>query len=209
MTARSSEDSRGATRSGSVRFLQWLFLTSVVMTTLTLCAVHAPSRIKLLGLFAIAYGLLAGWNTGQLAHITGIHSRRIVAIVSFAVIIAGQVGMAVESYRLYHRFHAAELRRLYQSDPMASLMKHIPVPKQLGDQAQLKTTLEQNRQERDRKLAVLIRRKTSFSAYLRNRVSSLRLSQPWAVLLWAVDMALASAAGTFFAVRVANGNMPK
>ena len=201
MAARSPEVPPEAPRSVTPSYLQWLLLSSVAVFVLTLCAVHAPSRIKLLGLFAVAYGLLAGWGTGQLARISGIHSRRIVAIVSFGVIIAGQVGMALESHRLF----AAELRRQYQADPIAALLKQLPFPQQPKDQAKLKETIEQNRRERARRLAEL----TSFSAYLQHRVKSLSWSQPWAVLLWAVEVLLASAAGAFLAGRVASGDVPK
>ena len=46
-------------------WFSWLVLFVVGTATISLVAVYLPPRVKMLGLFAIGQGLVAGWLAGK------------------------------------------------------------------------------------------------------------------------------------------------
>src|SRR4051812_23375463 len=83
-------------------WLAWLVLSALAVGALALVGVHLPASLKKLGLFAIAFGLLAGWLSNEIRLRLGRPLGRalLMSAAVFALIAAGQVGMAVESARL-------------------------------------------------------------------------------------------------------------
>jgi len=59
MTDQPSESQSAQTNSKN-GFIQWLIVALILMTALSLLAVHLPERLKLLLVYAIVYGLISG-----------------------------------------------------------------------------------------------------------------------------------------------------
>ena len=176
--------------TGWLKIVQWLVMSAVVLTAMALAAAHLPSRIKLLVLFTMAYGLLAAWMLAWLSRVTNVSRGRPMSIVSCLLIAATCVGMVFESHRLY----AADKLRLRKQNPAAlmgnQLLKSSEVP------ADVKESFRQAEQEQQQL--------RSFPGYLRYRVSSLGLwSHPWPALFWGFEVILASLTGGWLFGRVA------
>ncbi len=101
------------------RLVSWVVLSAVALAVLMIAAVFLPPRLKLLGLFSIALGLIAGWLIGQLARRCRVHYRRIVFPVALIMTSLAIAGMIAESYRLWRN---AKIERLAQQadQPLAA-----------------------------------------------------------------------------------------
>jgi hypothetical protein len=140
-----------------------------------LAAAHAPGRVKLLGLFAVAFGLLAGSALGALARFLQVEQRTAMLPVAVILISAAQLGMALESWRVYR----AEVRETLQADVP------LPVPESL------KSSIREDRRR-------MMAERMSFPAWLRHRVSPLKVqSRPWPELLFGAELVLGIAAGVW------------
>jgi hypothetical protein len=181
-------------RRGSGWF-SWLVLFLVATAALSLAAVYLPARVKMLGLFAIGHGLVAGWIAARLATIFEFSpsSRRAAAGVVFLVIAAGQIGMAVESHRLYR----AEEQRIVAANPkrlailrMLQAVKTPDDPKTKQMAADVRKTLGVQ--------------DVSFADYLQFRVSDIGVhSHRLAEAIWILEIGLGSLAGTWIFRRLA------
>jgi len=87
----------------SSQFWNWIFLSVNLVTAVTLAAVHMPARIKLLGLYSILFGLIVGEVLARLSISFKINADRKMKVVVFAFLLASQVGLAVESSRMYNQ----------------------------------------------------------------------------------------------------------
>lgn len=157
-----------------VGYLQWVGLCVVGLTALTLLAAHAPGRIRLLVLFAIVLGALCGWGMSRAAEWLGIAPKSIVATGLAGVLLAAaQVGLTLESWRLY----VEDRRKEYFEDTKKGLLK--PLHEQVVE-----------------KLRPIFERETTFAAYLEHRVKNLgEWESPWPAVFWAVEILLGTAAG--------------
>lgn len=172
------------------RIGQWLLASTGAVAGLAVLAVHAPNRIKLLGLFAVAIGFLEGYGIGQFAQHGRVPSRRLVGLAAFAIIVAGQIGATWEAHRLYDR----TLREQYRADPTALFAGRVG----FEPGSAMAEILQETRRERAERLDRL----TSLSAYLKHRVSAVgSWSQPWPAVLWGAEILIAGAAGTWIALR--------
>ncbi|MGH7128997.1 MAG: hypothetical protein ACREJB_00275 [Planctomycetaceae bacterium] len=156
-----------------MRLLQWLLASSIVVTALAIAAAHVPGRFRLLGLFAVVFGLLCGRALAYLSRMLNLKRSRLVLLIAGLLIAAAEVGMTLESYRQFvaenERQLDAELRR--QNVP-AALLPAL---------------------RRD-----FLAERTSLSAYLTHRVSELGdWPMPWPAVLWSVEALLGVAAGTW------------
>jgi hypothetical protein len=176
-------------------WFSWLVLLLVATAALSLLAVYLPARVKMLGLFAIGHGLVAGGIAARLASIFELSpaSRGASAGVVFLVIVAGQIGMAVESHRLYR----AELERVVAANPkrravlrMLQSVKTPDDPKTKQLTADVRKTIGVH--------------DTSFADYLQFRVSEIGVhSHRLAEAIWILEIGLGSLAGTWIFRRLA------
>jgi len=153
----------------------------------------------MLGLFAIGHGLLAGWAAARLALAFDLPAAKAVwSAVVFAVILGGQVGMAVESHRLDR---AAEERAISANPKRAALLRMLesgkfpddPKSKQIADDAR-RTIGAQG---------------TSFADYLQFRVSALGIqSRPLAAAIWILEVGLGGLAGMWIFGWLTSHRMP-
>src|SRR3954462_16028723 len=79
----------------------WLLFAVIGLTALTLVFVHAPERIKLIGLYGVAYGLIAGWGLGLLAAKFHLPCTILSSTMASLLIIIGGMGLALESHRIW------------------------------------------------------------------------------------------------------------
>lgn len=185
------------------RFLKWLALGAVGLALLSFLAAHAPPRVKLLGLFAVGYGFLAGWGLSRLADLVDLSNRRVLISASLALILAGQLGLVWESHRLYE---VRERKRLETTaQPLFPQLLQQTAKLESGEDLDNLRTAEalasSLQQERQRVLA----ERTRFQNYLKHRVSALGdWPPPWPLVFWCVETFL----GTFVGVGVIHRMAP-
>jgi len=177
----------------------WLAVSLIGTVAVTLTAVHLPGRVKLIGLFAVGYGLLVGWGTSRLAATFRVRSRGLV--VSFALLLAfvGQLGMAFESHRLFSaRQRSAQKEQLKDSPMGRLLLRNID-----------SETPPDDPEQRKHYKAMREVLHPPFSAYLKYRTRaitqyypSLRdLPEQWPIVLWIVEGLLGTCAASVIAWR--------
>ncbi len=167
-----------------IRFFQWILLGGVALFVLGLVFVHAPQRVKLLGIFSIAYGAAAGGILAYLAKSFRIHFPTTAFVIAYLLIVVGLIGSTFQSWQIY----ASNLEERYAVDPTAMFLSKADGEQRL----QLQQLIEDQQKDRELQLAQL----TSFSAYLRQRVAALG---DWpaiaATSFWIVELLLAGFAG--------------
>ena len=173
------------------RFVRWLVASVLGVTVLTIVCVHAPGRIKLLGLFALGYGLLSGVWMSRMVQATGVNNARTATVLGAFLAAAGISGMALESHRLYE----SRLAREYEVDPNAVLASKTAIAGADDSRTDLESIFEESRQRRLERLAEI----SSFSAYLTYRTAGGRKQAtgwpgPWPWVLFASEVTIASAA---------------
>ncbi|HEX4070668.1 MAG TPA: hypothetical protein VHX68_05845 [Planctomycetaceae bacterium] len=176
-------------------WFSWLVLFLVATAALSLAAVYLPARVKMLGLFAIGHGLVAGGIAARLASIFELSSasRGATSGVVFLVIVAGQIGMAVESHRLYR----AEEERGVAANPKRLAVLRMLQSVKTPDDPKTKQMAADVRKT----LGV---RGTSFADYLQFRVSEIGVhSHRLAEAIWILEIGLGSLAGTWIFRRLA------
>jgi hypothetical protein len=173
----------------------WLLLVAIAAGALALAFAHLPPIFKKLGLFAVAYGSLVGLIGAWLAQFAPVLRRRpwVATAVVCLFALAGQVGVALESYRM-QRFDEQVRER---ADPQQQLARRLLESANEPADAKSKSTLDEFRRSREGP-------GSSFAEYLRFRVSDIGIRSKWAaVLFWAVEIGLGSlAAGWLFRRRM-------
>jgi hypothetical protein len=185
------ESTAAASRNG---WFSWLILFLVGTAAISLVAVYLPPRVKMLGLFAMGHGLLAGWLAARLAAMfIPTASKVVTSALVFLVILGGQVGMAVESHRVYR---AAEERGVAANPKRAAALRLLQSVK-LPDDAKSEKMIAETRK-------TIGANGTSFTDYLQFRVSELGVqSRRLAESIWIVEIVLGSLAGTWIFRRLA------
>jgi len=179
--------------------LSWLVLFLLATAAISLVAVHLPPRVKMLGLFAIGHGLLAGWAAARLAAVFDLTAAKGVwSAIVFVVILGGQIGMAVESNRLDR---VAEERAMAANPKRAALWRMLESGKFPDD--------PESKQIADDARRTIGARGTSFADYLQFRTSALGIkSRPLAAAIWILEIGLGSLAGTWIFGRLTSRRMP-
>ena len=161
-------------RRSVMHTLQWVGVCVIGVTAVTLLAAHAPARIRLLGLFAVAVGALCGWGMARGAEwlrVTMSPGRS--AILAGVVIATAQVGLTLESWRLF---------------TAAKHHEYLEAPKKEIPGFLVEAAMKERR--------LIFERETRFPTYLEHRVKNLGVSSsPWPLLLWIGEMILGTAAG--------------
>ncbi len=167
--------------------LAWLFAAVVGLTALSVAAAHAPPRIRLIGLFTIGFGLLAGWTLSFLAKQILPGPRRVVTWLAFPLIASATFGMTWES----HRQWTAAVERQRSGDKKASQLLD-----RLDSQSDLPADFKND-------LSQAVADKSGFTSYLRERTSALGAwKAPWPAVFWLCELLFGSLAGTWLARRM-------
>ncbi|MSR57446.1 MAG: hypothetical protein EXS05_07220 [Planctomycetaceae bacterium] len=185
----------------------WLVLGTLAVGLLFLASVHAPQRVKLPLITPVALGIAAGWGLGRWALARRLSVPKFVLIASFGLIAAGEIGVAVESYRLGKPELQRVVNRLaFQDDGLAHQIDRAFI-EQAGDPAtrdqfQRQSDLAQRRRqdELDRQQWLL-----TFAGYLEHRIPKAwgRWPNPWPAIFWGAEVLLASSLGAWLAWHIA------
>jgi|GEM_PF-2564172 len=197
------------------RLLLWLVIGAVVLAVAALAGGHAPPRIRLLGLFLIAWGAIGGWGLGSLARLLRLHFPGRVAVLGFLLLLAGQVGLAWESYRVYSQGPLKEVRLLqeqFRNDPSRAFVQQFREQQSQAAaddeeaaemQRRFEAELERVERIRNEKLDE-IRSRATFRAYLAHRVEAFGgWPAPWPALFWGMEALAGSILGAWIASRMA------
>jgi hypothetical protein len=171
--------------------VSWIVLLTITAAALAIAFAHFPPTFKKLGLLAVAYGVLVGGAGVWLAPSTA-RVRLRPWLWTFLVVIlavAGQIGIAVESFRLTR----AEEQRLERANPNQLLARRLLESVQEPPDAKSQASLDEFRRTH-------VRAGDSFGDYLEFRVSNLGIRSKWgAELFWAAEVVLGGlAAGWIF-----------
>ena len=164
----------------------WLVACLVVTTALSLVAAHVPSRVRLLGLFSVAFGLLLGWIVVQLTEkLKPGLSRRSFAVFAALLTLAGLIGSTCEIWRLDAATRKPSMNESLAMQ-MAEQMKESSPKEGEATPGPVNTLSE-----------VL---DTSFRRHLARRVRQLGdLKSPWPEILWVAEL-LAGTAASYWIV---------
>lgn len=181
-------------RSG---FLSWLIIGLILMTALSLLAVHLPERLKLILVYAVVYGLVAGAMLSTLAVKTGLTVTRGILLTIVILTIAGQ-GLVL--YLSHQRYQAATLRqfKLDQTtlviDRMFATGEPPEDPQARKEYDQVLEQFQAAKKERQEKKEHLLK----ISSYLEHRISPVaQLNAPWPLLFWLVELTLCCVAAVW------------
>jgi hypothetical protein len=192
--ALSNEPAAPDVRPAGGGMVSWIVLLTITATALAIAFAHFPPDFKKLGLLAVAYGVLAGlagvWLAPPAARTRFRPWLRTILVVILAV--AGQIGIAAESFRL----ERAEELRLERANPNQLLARRLLESAQEPPDAKSRASLDEFRRTH-------VRAGDSFGGYLQFRVSNLGIRSKWgAALFWAGEVVLgALAAGWIFSRR--------
>lgn len=155
--------------------LSWLAVCFIATTAMSLASAHAPPRVRLIGMFSVAFGLLAGWLIVRLALLIEFKpSPRLASVVAGLMSCLGLIGGAWETWRLevarqgdLAKERVAE-RLIEQSKTSPGASGTIPI-----DSSPL----------------------AGFRWYISRRTRQLgRWPSPWPELFWLVELLLGTAA---------------
>ncbi|MFK7776781.1 MAG: hypothetical protein QM501_01505 [Gimesia sp.] len=169
-------------------FLQWLIVSGILITALSILAVHLPERLKLLLVYAIVYGLISGGVLTTLALKFGLPLKKTIILAIICLIISGQ---SLVLYLSHQRYQEATLKRfkadqtLFAIDRMFATGEPPEDPKARKEYEQVLKQYQAaklDRKEKEQNLLLI-------SSYLQHRISSVaNLKTPWPQLFWLVEL---------------------
>jgi hypothetical protein len=191
--------------------LVWFVIGTIAIAVLFSASVHVPQRIKLPGLSGIVLGVLAGWGLGWWAASKNLRRPAVLAVLTWAMIAAGEVLAAIETHQLgirpekpnakpetIQRDMLTEGMRQYYSEEPDDLtedeLARWREGRDLFERGEKK--LEQAREE--------VRLHRSFYGYLANRMDPKKWGKwtyPWPALFWGAEVILGSTLGACVALR--------
>jgi len=174
--------------------LRWLAATGLAVWGVSALAGHLPARVRLLLLFAIGFGLLAGWGSGVLADEFGVRRSRRGAAITAALAVAGLANVAVSAYRQS------------QEDARATIDRD---PQQLTALRVLEGAMEDDPELRRRYHEERARLQPSFPGYLSRRLLAFGyVAPPWPAVIWSAEVLSGAAAAAWMFRREARRRTP-
>jgi hypothetical protein len=158
--------------------LNWLACTSLVVLVISISSAHLPHRMKLLGLFPIAVGLIMGTAGSFFSRRYFFRAPSWITSGMFLMALSGLIGSTVLTYRLetstlanpsqQHQLAVAMMRQM-ERDSAGEIVTPAPAISVKG-----------------------------FRSYLAHRLTQLgSLSSPWSELLWSVEIFAGSTAAAW------------
>ena len=172
----------------------WCLASAMCLLLLSIVSVHAPERIKLLGLFPLATGALAGCLLALLADRLEVRGPWRIAVVAAVLIAGSQVGTLWLSYQRYQERLPVSL----QQSPLLQPDQLVPdETAELSDES--RAALEQMRQDAIARKEQQQWRK-SLPGYWQQRLSAIGIwSEPWPAVFWGLEVLGASLLGGWLA----------
>jgi hypothetical protein len=185
-----------------LQVFRWLTVSVLGLVVFVVIAAHAPARIRLLGLFTLGFGLLAGAGLGWLSGEFHLKPNRKLACLMFVFVFLGISGMFWES----HRSYVERLRKIYDQPHLDRPNPEKPVS--MGKAAILAQATEALREARRKKFAV----ESLFSTYLVRRTQFGKRpawTDPWPVVLALGELIIGSICGAWMFLRVSRTRQRK
>lgn len=190
----------------------WLLIGGIGVAALFLGFVHAPQRVKLPLVSALGLGALAGWGLGRWALARMVVSQRLVILASLILIVAGQIGAAIEAHRLgvksirveQNRRNLEQSKLNLEQSPLADQIEQALVEEAEDEETRNRLRAEhevarrRRREELDRQQRLM-----TFAGYLESRIPTQwgRWPPPWPELFWGAEIVLSSTLGAWIARR--------
>lgn len=185
MTEEDEDRSRTENSSGVALFVQWLFLSTVIAVGLGILGGMLPSRVKLLGIFAVLQSLLLAYVVSALHRSFSLKPRRLVLLVVSVLIVT----QSAISFGISFRDYSSSIEQQQKEDPNAVLFDKFAQSDQID--TKVKEDFQKANKERKEEL--------KFPAYLQHRVAQLgEWSSPWPGLFAGMEILLAVVLGLFF-----------
>ncbi|MCA9017079.1 MAG: hypothetical protein KDA77_17235 [Planctomycetaceae bacterium] len=183
-------DSQPAQRHSSAGFVQWLIVSLILITALSLLAVHLPERLKLLLVYSVVFGLISGGVLTTLAIKLGVPVRRTLTLSIVCLTILGQ---SLILYLSHQRYQEATQRQ-FQVDQTSIVIDRMlrtgeppEDPEARKEYEQVVEQFQKAKAERRQKEQQLL----EISSYLQHRISPVaHLKSPWPHLFWVLELIL-------------------
>jgi MFS family permease len=166
-----------------------LVAAAIVTTALALAAAHAPARIRLIGLFSLAFGVVIGWLVPKLSGWLNCQPSRLqVGFVATALTLIGLVGSMLETSRL-------ETARKPKSDKDALAERLIEHLRNESNANNPGLAPESTSSSSPTSITV-------FRKYLAHRLKQLGdWSSPWPELFWGFELLAATVASVWVSMK--------
>ncbi|MCH9656725.1 MAG: hypothetical protein P1V19_23955 [Gimesia sp.] len=169
-------------------YIQWLIVSAVLITALSLLAVHLPERLKLLLVYAVVYGLISGGVLTTFAVKFGLSINKTIILAIVCLVILGQ---SLILYLSHQRFKEATLNRFktdqttFAIDRMFATGEPPEDPESRKEFDQVLKQYQAAKLERKEKEQNLLK----ISSYLQHRISNItNLKTPWPQLFWIIEL---------------------
>lgn len=171
-------------------FIQWLIIATVLITALSLLAVHLPERLKLLLVYAVVYGLISGGVLTTLAIKFGLSVKKTLILVIVCLTILGQSLVLYLSHQRYREMTLKQFKADQTSfaiDRVIATSEPPEDPKARKDYEQVLKQIREAKTERRKREKDLLK----ISSYLKHRISAIaNLKAPWPHLFWFIELIL-------------------
>ncbi len=156
-----------------------------------LLAARLPKEVKLLGLFPLMWGAVAGWGLSCWANECQVRNRSWLFVAVFVLLAAGETGIVCQAWQVYR----SDLRQQFARDPSSSFAKQaqeLAVKEQQPHQIELSRLFQADAE----RVQALRRQALGLSTFLNRRLSERGdLSQPLPEIFFACEILLGSACG--------------
>ena len=170
----------------------WLAAGALLAVAAGGVAAHLSGRVKLIGLFAVAFGVLCGWGQRELAGRLGVRRARPVTVLGALLVLAGLLVFSGESFRLYRLDRAREFAGNPVGLAAAQMQARGGVPPEVAEE------FARAARARRAKLA----EESRFSAFAAYRIRQFAAwPAPWPVVFWGGEVLLGTAAGAWILAR--------
>ncbi|MDA0833528.1 MAG: hypothetical protein O3A29_09610 [Planctomycetota bacterium] len=181
--------------STKVSIVEWLISSVLALTVIGIVAVNLPARVKLLGWFAIAVGLLAGGVLRYLQKTWGLSPGRRWTILAAVLIVTLQSGIGVGTWWR----QAAILDKQNESHPILQQLQSSRIDAEAGGE---ESHDQQEMLQYERLLREDLARERSFERYLQKRLTAVgSFDRPWPALVWCLEVLAGTFAGTYIFCR--------
>lgn len=189
-------------------FIQWFCIGLVLITALSILAVHLPERLKLLLVFSVVYGMTAGAVLTTLAFKLGLSVKRSLLVAILCLTVFGQ---SLVLYLSHQRYKEATLQQ-FKMDKTSLMLEHTLAkgeppsdPESRKQHEEFLKQFESAKQERRDKEQQLL----AISSYLQHRISPVaRLKTPWPQLFWLLELVLCCLAALWASSQVPRPESP-
>lgn len=171
-------------------YIQWFCIGLILITALSILAVHLPERLKLLLVFSVIYGLIAGGVLTTMAVKRGVPVKHSLIVSILCLTIFGQ---SLVLYLSHQRYKEATLQQFkmdkttFVLDRMLAKGEPPSDPesrKQYDEVLKQFQAAKQDRQDKEQQLLAI-------SSYLQHRISGIAtLQAPWPQLFWLLELVL-------------------